>query len=76
MATKLAAKPVRRATRKVYAPTSGGVGMTSGSLLSITLEEDEDVVWHWAHYQDGQRAVTGYTIVPNSLRSLMDRLPQ
>ena len=76
MATKLAARPVRRATRKVYAPTSGGVGMMPGSLLSVTLEEGEDVLWHWTHHQDGQRAVTGYTIVSKSVRSLLDHLPQ
>ena len=76
MTTKLAVSPVRKANRKVYPPTSGGVGMMSGSLLSVTLEEDEDVLWHWTHYQDGRRAVTGYTIVPKSLASLLDRPPK
>ena len=75
MATKLAATPVPRTSRKVYAPASRGTGMASGSLLSVTLEEDEDVLWHWTHHQDGRSVVTGYTIVPKSLWSLMDRLP-
>lgn len=74
--TKTAATPVRKSPRKIYAPAAGGMGMISGSLLSVTLEEDEDVLWHWTHHQDGRSTVTLYTIVPKSLRSLMNRLPQ
>ena len=75
MKTKSAATSVRKSKRKVSAPASGGVEVMSGSLLSVTLEEDEDVLWHWTHYQDGRSVVTGYTIVPRSLASLFDRLP-
>jgi hypothetical protein len=32
-------------------------------VLSVELEEDEDVQWHWTHYPDGTSVVTGYTII-------------
>jgi hypothetical protein len=35
-------------------------------VLSVELNEDEDVVWHWTHFADGRSAVTGYSIVPVS----------
>ena len=58
MTMKLAATPVRQTPRKVNAPASGGMGMMSGSLLNVTLEKDEDVLWHWTHQQDGRSVVT------------------
>ena len=75
MSTKVSTKPAQTKQRRVY-PPSRGLGMSAGGLLSVTLEEDEDVLWHWTHHQDGRSVVTGYTIVPKSLRSLLDRLPQ
>jgi len=74
MPTIVSTKPVRQKQRTVY-PPSRGFGMSAGALLSVTLEEDEDVVWHWTHHQDGRSAVTGYTIVPKLVTSLLDRLP-
>ena len=68
-------KPTKSKMRTVYPPSSSGMGMSPGTLLSVTLEEDEDVLWHWTH-RDGRSVVTGYTIVPRSLMSLIDRLPK
>lgn len=75
MTTKTSARVADKKRRTVYPPSSGGFGMSPGALLSVALEEDEEVVWHWTH-QDGRSIVTGYTIVPRSLQSLLDRLPQ
>lgn len=54
--------------RTVYPPSSGG-GMSRGAVLSVTLRDDEDVVWHWTHYQDGRSAVTGYTVVKTAMKA-------
>jgi hypothetical protein len=75
MMTKSAATPMQKGTRIVCAPPAGGMGMSAGSLLSVTLDEDEDVLWHWTHHQDGRSVATGYTIVPKSLRSPSQRSP-
>jgi hypothetical protein len=57
-----------KSKRTVHAPSSGG-GMSSGAVLSVTLNDDEDVVWHWTHRQDGRSVVTGYTIVKSAIKS-------
>jgi len=61
--------------RTIYPPTSSSFGMSSGALLSVTLGEDEEVLWHWT-YRDGRSVVTGYSMVPGSFQSLLDRLPK
>jgi hypothetical protein len=57
MPTKTSARPASRKQRTA-SPPSRGCGMTAGALLSVTLEDDEDVLWHWTHYQDGRSVVT------------------
>jgi len=37
----------------------------SGKTLTVNIDPDyEEVVWTWATYPNGERHVTGYTIVP------------
>ena len=43
--------------------------MSAGSVLSVTLNDDEDVFWRWTHHQDGRSVVTGYTIVKTALKT-------
>jgi hypothetical protein len=32
-------------------------------VLSVLLEEDEEVRWQWAHYTNGQSIVSGYEVI-------------
>ncbi|MGE0132334.1 MAG: hypothetical protein AB7U82_29985 [Blastocatellales bacterium] len=48
--------------RLVVAPQAGRAD-SSGQIISVELNEDEDVSWQWTHYPDGTSAVTGYEIV-------------
>ena len=48
--------------RIVQAPSSGG-SEAPGQVLSVELNENEEVVWQWTHRPDGTSAVTGYEIV-------------
>ena len=74
MKMKSLSRPALKKQRTVYAPSSGGFGMSAGALLSVTPDENEEVVWHWTH-RDGRSVVTGYSIVPRSIQSLLERLP-
>ena len=33
------------------------------TVISVELNENEDVEWIWTTYQNGQRVVTGYNII-------------
>jgi hypothetical protein len=33
------------------------------ALLSVAIDEGEQVVWHWTHLADGHSVVTGYSIL-------------
>ena len=33
------------------------------ALVSVRVDEDEDVEWQWTHFIDGRSVVTGYCIV-------------
>jgi hypothetical protein len=33
------------------------------ALLSVALEEGEEIVWQWTHFADGRSVVTGYSII-------------
>jgi hypothetical protein len=48
--------------RRVHAPMTC---MPDGSspVLSILLEEDEEVRWQWTHYANGQSVVSGYEVI-------------
>ena len=35
----------------------------SSSVISVKLDEDEDVRWCWTHYPGGRSVVTGYEII-------------
>lgn len=45
-----------------YAPTVCGLS-AAASVLSVMLDDDEDVQWCWTHYPEGQSVVTGYQII-------------
>ena len=51
--------------RIVQAPNSGTPD-TSGAIISVVLNPDEDVIWHWTHTPDGSCVVTGYDIIKKS----------
>jgi hypothetical protein len=42
--------------------------------LSVELEPDEDVRWHWTHFADGRSMVTGYTIVKATRQDALELL--
>lgn len=46
----------------VQTPPTGVVG-APGEVISVALNEDENVVWHWTHWPDGASVVTGYEII-------------
>jgi hypothetical protein len=48
--------------RRVEAPVSG-MSNEPSPILSVLLEEDEDVVWQWSHYANGQSVVSGYEVI-------------
>jgi len=52
--------PSKSARRTVTAPQSDAA---SPAILSVELEEDEEVQWTWTNGLDGKSVVTGYTIV-------------
>jgi hypothetical protein len=35
----------------------------NGSLLSVELEDGEEIQWHYTYYPNGSCTVSGYTIV-------------
>lgn len=41
----------------------GSQRLDGSAVLSVELNEDEEVVWHWTHFSDGRSVVTGYSIV-------------
>ena len=49
-------------SRVVYAPAASGTDPSS-SVISVVLNEGEEVKWCWTHFPDGSSAVTGYEIV-------------
>jgi hypothetical protein len=55
-------------TRVVFAPQVGSLDK-SAQVISVELNEDEDVRWKWTHYPDGKSAVTGYEMIKKSERS-------
>jgi hypothetical protein len=66
--SKLPALPMQtdriaeRKRRVVHAPASVG-SLSAPALLSIELDDNDDVCWHTTYFVDGRRMVTGYTIV-------------
>lgn len=60
---------LRQKQQRTVEPPTSRHGMSAGSVLSVTLNEDEDVRWHWTHHQDGRSVVTGYTIVKTALEA-------
>ena len=44
--------------RLVQTPQVGVAG-APGEIISVALNEDEDVVWRWTHRPDGASLVTG-----------------
>jgi thiamine monophosphate synthase len=47
--------------RMVYAPQAER-NSTPPAVISVKLDEDEDVEWIWTHTADGKSVVTGYII--------------
>jgi hypothetical protein len=52
---------ITETTRIVEAPQAE-LGMHGFAILDVVVQQDEVVVWHWAHHTDGTSWVTGYTI--------------
>ncbi|MEY2500570.1 MAG: hypothetical protein QOI07_904 [Verrucomicrobiota bacterium] len=50
--------------RIIRAPDPIGLPMmqTTGMQLSVALDRNEDVVWHWQHLPNGSY-VSGYTVI-------------
>lgn len=62
--------------RTVYAPPPEG-SSTSPAVISVELDEDEDVECIWTHTSDGKSVITGYTITkrtdkPRKQREVFD----
>jgi len=55
-------RQAKRQTRTVYAPQPKDDSKPP-AVISVELDEDEDVEWIWTHTSDGESFVTGYTIV-------------
>ena len=53
--------------RTVYPP--GPIDDRSSAPLSVELEDGEHVEWHFYYGPNGQRSVTGYTIIKKSISS-------
>jgi hypothetical protein len=51
-----------RGRRRVQAPGPTGAGMVP-SVLSVMLEDDEEVAWTWQHVPGVGSRVVGYTII-------------
>jgi len=41
------------------------------ALVSVQVDEDENVEWQWTHFADGRSVVTGYRIVPRLKHKLL-----
>ncbi|MGR5150042.1 hypothetical protein ACQKP8_26285 [Photobacterium alginatilyticum] len=46
----------------VFVPNNSDANVP-GSILSVELDEGEEVEWLWTHLENGKSAVTGYTII-------------
>ena len=44
-------------------PVVTGSELPSNRLLTVAVQEDEDVEWTWSSLPNGQQYVSGYTIV-------------
>ena len=62
--------------RTVYAPQAEH-NSSPPAIISVELNEDEDVEWIWTHTADGKSVVTGYIITkradePRQRRKVLD----
>ena len=62
--------------RTVYAPQAER-NSSPPAIISVELNEDEDVEWIWTHTADGKSVVTGYIITkradePRQRRKVLD----
>ena len=69
-------KTAKSKKRTVYAPQAKR-NSTPPAVISVKLDEDEDVEWIWTHTADGESVVTGYIITkrtdkPGQRRELSD----
>ncbi|MBV9849525.1 MAG: hypothetical protein JO250_07540 [Armatimonadetes bacterium] len=48
--------------KRIVHPPSPETAGPETSVLSVFLDEDEEVIWHWTH-REGRSVVTGYEIV-------------
>lgn len=53
-------------TRTVQVPLNG-MPQGSSPMLSVQLNDDEEVVWLWTHTANGGSFVSGYEIVKKSV---------
>jgi len=54
-------KQLESIKRTAYAPQPE-CRSTPPAVISVELDEDEDIEWIWTHTSDGKSVVTGYTI--------------
>lgn len=51
----------------VYAPQLD-TASAAPLVISVELEEDEEVEWQWTHFLESRSAVTGYTIIKKTVQ--------
>jgi hypothetical protein len=68
--TTMTALPADR--QHVSAPGLDNV-LRPPALVSVELDEGEEVEWIWTHYADGRSVVSGYRIVHNLPSNLKSR---
>lgn len=51
--------------RTVYAPQPKD-NAEPPTVISVELDEGEEVEWIWTHTSDGESFVTGYTVIKNA----------
>lgn len=62
----MARNPDNQPSRIGFAPAATLIPASpiqANRVLSVWLEEDEDVQWTWTYWPNGENSITGYTIV-------------
>ena len=59
---------VQATTRRT--PPAGDWRVQPPALVSVRVNDDEDIDWQWTHFVDGRSVVTGYRIVPRLTHKL------
>jgi hypothetical protein len=54
--------PQTDSTKRIVQPPVTQLAEQSAPVISVELNEGEEVEWLWTHYPNGQSVVTGYEI--------------